>query len=189
MTHLIDMTKKIRIGAFTEKPEPFMGPLINEKAVRSLLEHQDSLIQEGANPLLKMRQTGPCFLTPGIIDVTPLPLEDNEHFGPLLQVHHVKTLDAAIRAANDTRFGLSAALLSESKDDYEICLDQLKAGIINWNCPTTGASSRAPFGGIGASGNFRPSAYYAADYCAYPVASLENKTLELPTTLPPGVST
>jgi len=146
------------------------------------------LIQGGANPLLQMKQTGPCFVTPGIIDVTPLPLDDDEHFGPLLQVQLVKTLDGAIRTANNTRFGLSAALLSDNKNDYDQCLDRLEAGIINWNCPTTGASSRAPFGGIGDSGNFRPSAYYAADYCAYPVASLETKTLDLPETLPPGIT-
>ena len=46
-------------------------------------------------------------------------------------------------------------------------------GVINWNRPTNGASSAAPFGGVGLSGNHRPSAYYAADYCAYPVASSE----------------
>jgi succinylglutamic semialdehyde dehydrogenase len=52
----------------------------------------------------------------------------------------------------------------------------------------TGASSAAPFGGIGASGNHRPSAYYAADYCAYPVASLEQPVLSVPETLPPGMT-
>jgi succinylglutamic semialdehyde dehydrogenase len=41
----------------------------------------------------------------------------------------------------------------------------------------TGASSKAPFGGIGLSGNHRPSAYYAADYCAYPVSGLEQTGL------------
>ena len=49
----------------------------------------------------------------------------------------------------------------------------MRAGVVNWNRPTTGASSSAPFGGIGGSGNHRPSAFYAADYCAFPVAGLE----------------
>jgi len=40
---------------------------------------------------------------------------------------------------------------------------------------------------VGASGNHRASAYYAADYCAYPVASLESSSLTLPATLTPGV--
>ncbi len=59
---------------------------------------------------------------------------------------------------------------------------------MNWNRQITGASSAAPFGGVGASGNHRPSAYYAADYCAYPVASLEAQTLEMPDELAPGVT-
>ena len=49
-----------------------------------------------------------------------------------------------------------------------------RAGIVNWNGTTNGATSHAPFGGIGLSGNHRPSAYYAADYCAFPVVSAEN---------------
>ena len=49
----------------------------------------------------------------------------------------------------------------------------VRAGVINWNAPTNGAPSKAPFGGIGLSGNHRPSAYYAADYSAYPVTSSE----------------
>lgn len=44
---------------------------------------------------------------------------------------------------------------------------------MNWNQTTNGASSAAPFGGVGLSGNHRPSAYYAADYCAFPVVSSE----------------
>ena len=47
------------------------------------------------------------------------------------------------------------------------------AGTVNWNRPTIGASPNAPFGGIGLSGNHRPTGFYAADYCAYPVTSAE----------------
>ncbi len=49
----------------------------------------------------------------------------------------------------------------------------VRAGVVNWNRPTTGAASNLPFGGPGLSGNHRPGAWYAADYCAYPVASQE----------------
>ena len=57
----------------------------------------------------------------------------------------------------------------------------------NWNKPLTGAASTAPFGGTGASGNHRPGAWYAADYCAWPMASLESPTLTLPASLSPGL--
>ena len=51
----------------------------------------------------------------------------------------------------------------------------------------TGAVSSNPFGGSGLSGNFRPSAYFAADYCAYPVASIEKEDLAMPEKTSPGI--
>jgi len=96
---------------------------------------------------------------------------DIELFGPLLQCIRVADLDAAIAEANATRYGLSASLIGGKPEDYERFWNEIRAGIINWNRPTSGASSAAPFGGIGLSGNHRPAAFYAADYCAYPVAS------------------
>jgi succinylglutamic semialdehyde dehydrogenase len=95
----------------------------------------------------------------------------------MLKVWRVRDFDAAIARANATRFGLSAGLLSDDATKWEKFLALSRAGIVNWNRQTTGASSAAPFGGIGLSGNHRPSAYYAADYCAYPVASMEGETL------------
>ena len=95
--------------------------------------------------------------------------------------------DAAIKEANNTRFGLSAGLLADAREDWDYFFPRIRAGIVNWNKPITGASSAAPFGGIGESGNHRPSAYYAADYCAYPVASVEAERVDLPNTLSPGL--
>ena len=114
------------------------------------------------------------FLTPGIIDVTAIAdRPDVELFGPLLQVIRVADFDAAIAEANNTRYGLSASLIGGDPKDFERFWAEIRAGIVNWNKPTNGASSAAPFGGIGLSGNHRPAAFYAADYCAYPVASTE----------------
>ena len=81
--------------------------------------------------------------------------------------------DAAVRAANNTGYGLAAALISTDEALWQKFQLRSRAGIVNWNRPTTGAASSAPFGGVGKSGNHRPSAYYAADYCAYPVTSSE----------------
>jgi succinylglutamic semialdehyde dehydrogenase len=90
--------------------------------------------------------------------------------------------------ANATDYGLAASLLSPSEDLWQRFAVRARAGIVNWNRPTTGAASSAPFGGVGKSGNHRPSAYYAADYCAYPVASIENPVLDMPAKLSPGLS-
>jgi succinylglutamic semialdehyde dehydrogenase len=98
---------------------------------------------------------------------------DEELFGPVLQVIRVKDFDAAIAEANNTNFGLAASLIGGSPKQYERFWANVRAGVINWNKPTNGAPSNAPFGGVGLSGNHRPSAFYAADYCAYPVTSSE----------------
>ena len=63
--------------------------------------------------------------------------------------------------------------LYTSPEMFDLFWQQVRAGVINWNKPTNGAPSNAPFGGIGLSGNHRPSAFYAADYCAYPVTSVQ----------------
>ena len=91
----------------------------------------------------------------------------------MLQVIRVKDFDAAIAEANNTRFGLAASLVGGSPEMYDKFWANVRAGVINWNKPTNGAPSNAPFGGVGMSGNHRPSAFYAADYCAYPVTSSE----------------
>jgi succinylglutamic semialdehyde dehydrogenase len=145
----------------------------------------------GAVPLLALTHmdTETGFVSPGIIDVTAIAAQvpDEEHFGPLLKVYRYAVLDDAIALANNTKFGLSAGLLADDQADYDYFLPRIRAGIVNWNRPITGASGAAPFGGIGESGNHRASAYYAADYCAYPVASVELEKVALPSTLSPGL--
>jgi succinylglutamic semialdehyde dehydrogenase len=141
--------------------------------------------------LLSMRQPNPDhgFVSAGIVDVTDAQgIPDEEWFGPLLQVIRVPDFDSAIKVANATEFGLAAALLSPSEELWKRFAVRAKAGVVNWNRPTTGAASSAPFGGVGKSGNHRPSAYYAADYVAYPVASIETAELEMPAKLSPGLS-
>lgn len=191
LARLVSVAASIKVGAFNAQPAPFMGAVISLDAAQHLLKTQTRLVDKGARPLLDMSQPleGAALLTPGIIDVTAVqPRADEEVFGPLLQVIRYGDFDSAIEEANATRFGLAAGLLSDSCERYEQFWLHSRAGIVNWNKPLTGASSSAPFGGVGASGNHRPSAYYAADYCAYPVASLESEQLVLPGSLAPGVS-
>lgn len=184
---LTGMIKGIRVGVYTETPEPFMGPLINNAAAKRVLGAQVKLHELGGIPLVEATGIG-SLLTPGLIDVTHVKSRpDDEIFGPLLQLIRVKDLNEAIKEANNTRYGLSAGIFTESREEYDLFFRKIKAGVINWNTPLTGASSAAPFGGLGISGNHRPSAYYAADYCASPIASLENEKLIIPATLPPGI--
>jgi succinylglutamic semialdehyde dehydrogenase len=190
LASLVQAVSRIRVGAWNDDPPPFLGPVITAAAADHLLNAQQQLVEMGAKRLVEMKRLprGAAFLSPGLLDATPVKnLPDEEHFGPLLCVQRYATLDEAIARANDTRFGLSAGLLSDRPEDYERFYRKIRAGIVNWNRQTTGASSAAPFGGVGASGNHRPSAYYAADYCAYPVASMEAPKCELPAQLAPGI--
>ncbi|WP_110656681.1 succinylglutamate-semialdehyde dehydrogenase [Salinicola halimionae] len=171
------------------EPAPFYAGLVSPQAAEGLLEAQRDLEARGGRVLVRMQslQTGTSLLSPGLVDVTGCDVPDEEHFGPLLKVTRYGDWDQAVELANDTRYGLSAGLIGGDQPDWDDFLLRIRAGIVNWNRQTTGASSDAPFGGIGDSGNHRPSAYYAADYCAYPVASMEADTLTLPTELPPGI--
>ena len=174
ITKLID---RIIVDQPLARPEPFMGPLIDVAAADALQEGWLDLMMKGGTPIRRLdrRRANLPFLTPALIDVTDVrDRPDAELFGPVLQLIRVKDFDAAIDEANNTRFGLAASLLGGSPKLYDKFWANVRAGVINWNKPTNGAPSNAPFGGIGASGNHRPSAYYAADYCAYPVTSVES---------------
>lgn len=189
---LKEATLALNVDRFDADPQPFMGPVVSAKAADTLFENYLKLTTLGAKPLVPMTRgdshTG--FVTPAIIDATEIleQLPDLEYFGPLLTVIRYDDLEQAMTIANHTRFGLSAGILSDDRSEYEWFLQHSRAGIINWNRQTTGASSAAPFGGTGASGNHRASAYYAADYCAYPVASIEVDALQVPDTLPNGLT-
>lgn len=183
--------KAINVDDSFAEPQPFMGAVISQQAANILLQAQDDLLTRGGKALLEMRhlKANSGLLTPAIIDMTQAESDpDEEYFGPLVKVYRYEHFEDAIEQANQTAFGLSAGLLADNKSDYDYFYTHIRAGIVNWNRPITGASSAAPFGGVGASGNHRASAYYAADYCAYPVASLEADHVSLPETLAPGLS-
>ena len=157
-------------------PQPFMGPVIDNAAADHVQEQWLNLMMKGGKPLRRLDRpvAERPYLTPALIDVTDVrDRPDEEIFGPVLQLVRVKDFDAAIAEANNTRFGLAASLVGGSPDQYDKFWANVRAGVINWNKPTNGAPSNAPFGGVGLSGNHRPSAFYAADYCAYPVTSSE----------------
>ncbi len=182
--------KNLIVGHFNNQPEPFMGPVISFSHAQSHLTAQQKLIKAGGRPLELMQSLGENtgFLSPGIIDMTDVRnAPDEEIFAPLVQIYRYKEFDEAITLANQTRYGLAAGLISDNSLRFNHFYKTIRAGLINWNRPTTGALSSLPFGGVGCSGNHRPSAYFAADYCSYPIASLEQPHLSKPVQLLPGI--
>ena len=168
------LTDRIIVDDPFADPPPFMGPVIDNGAADMVERQWRALVDLSGKILRPLQRHDPAkpFLSPALIDMTGVEgREDEEIFGPVLQLFRVADFDSAIAAANDTRFGLAASLLGGSPEQFDRFWTEVRAGVINWNKPTNGAPSNAPFGGIGLSGNHRPSAYYAADYCAYPVTS------------------
>jgi succinylglutamic semialdehyde dehydrogenase len=188
---LREMLPRLRVGAPAERPEPFMGPVISPRAAADILEAQQVFRERGARVLVECRRIREetALLSPGLVDVTPMPTRppDEEIFGPLLQVIRVPDFAAALAEANATRYGLAAGLISDDRTLYDSFRDVVRAGVINWNQPLTGASGAVPFGGVGCSGNHRPSGLFAADYCAYAVAGIEVPEIKIPTQLPIGI--
>ena len=177
---LVGMIGKLSVNVWNADPEPFMGPLVSAQAAANVLKAQDDLIALGAKPIVKSEAMalGEAFVSPGLLDVDGVTTPDEEVFGPLLQVRRADSFEAALKEANNTAYGLSAGLVSDSEDLWKQFWAGSRAGIVNRNRPTPGAASTMPFGGPGQSGNLRPSAYYAADYVAYPVATQAAATVE-----------
>ena len=186
----VEVAKNLVIGAWDAEPQSFMGGVISSHAADQMMAAQSKLIALGAKPLLAMTrpQADSSLLSAGILDVSEVnAIPDDEYFGPLTTIYRYHDFDEALKIANNTRFGLAVGLVSPDRELFDRVLIEARAGIVNWNKPLTGASSAAPFGGVGASGNHRASAFYAADYSAWPMASLESDSVTLPSKLSPGI--
>lgn len=169
---IVARAKGLKIGAWDEE-EIFMGPLVSEAAAEQAIDFQMVLSKAGGKSVrrLKRMERGGGFVTAGVIDVTEANVPDEELFGPLMQIIRVPDFETAIARANDTKYGLSGGLVCDDDSKWITAHENMRAGILNRNRPTAGASGAMPFGGPGLSGNYRPGAYYAADYCAWPQAS------------------
>lgn len=172
------LAARLTVGPWNGAEEPYMGPLISARGAEAALAAAGKLVALGAKvirPFEAASDLGPAFVRPGILDMTGVSgAPDEEIFAPVLQVKRVgDDFFRAVGEANNTRYGLSAGLITDRAELWDDFLANIRAGVVNLNRPTTGAAGDMPFGGLGQSGNHRPSAYYAADYCAYPVASFE----------------
>ncbi len=186
--------KKITIGHWSENV--FCGPLISADAVEKYLRFQEIAKREGAETLmrgkaLELDRQG-YYVTPSIHLVgkpdDKSVYQKSEIFGPNVAVYRVSDFDEALAINNSSGFGLVMALFTKKREFYERSLLEAKVGLVNWNRTTNGGSSKLPFGGMLKSGNDRPSAHFAIQYCTIPVASLEDMQGFDPKTVMPGLS-
>lgn len=186
--------KKLTVGHWSENP--FMGPLINTGAVDKYIRFQEIANRENCESLMRgkaldLKHKG-YYVTPSIHLVKKFDpnsvYQKSEIFGPNVAVYRSSDFDETLNVINSTGYGLAMALFSKSKALYEKALLEARVGLLNWNRTTNGASSRLPFGGMGKSGNDRPSAHFAIQYCTVPVASLEDPTPFERSKMLPGIT-
>ena len=173
---VVELARGLRVG-YPLGPDVFMGPLISEGARAAVLHAQGAARDAGMEPLLRSAPIAieghrGHYLSPGISRAPVASFEvegysDVELFGPELAAYVVADLDAAVELANRSRFGLVAAVFTGSQDAFERAAEELEVGVVAWNRPTAGASSRLPFGGVKDSGNHRPAGILAGGACAY----------------------
>lgn len=184
--------KRLTIGHWSE--DVFMGPLINASAVEKYIRFQEIANRENCESLMRgkaldLKHRG-HYVTPSIHLVQKYDLKSvyqkSEIFGPNVAIYRVNDFDETLSMVNSTGFGLVMALFTKNQALYQKALLEARVGILNFNRTTNGASSRLPFGGMGKSGNDRPSAHFAIQYCSVPVASLEDPTAFDPSQALPG---
>jgi succinylglutamic semialdehyde dehydrogenase len=166
----------------------FMGPVVSEAAAEATLAEQARLARSGGRVLVastRLDRPG-WFVTPSVIEVDRFGrADDRETFGPLVRVTIVDSLDDAIEQANATDYGLAASIFTADDREWDRFFAECRAGCINRNTGTAGASSKLPFGGLGHSGNHRPAAAFSVDYCAVPIAAMVERSDAAP--LPTGM--
>ena len=186
LSALVEKTRSLTTGMPHEDTEPNLGPVVSVDAAMTVQRTYDELIAMGCDPIvpLSIDSDHPTLVRPAIVDATGLSkdqlasLGEMEWFGPLLVVIKAPTLEDAFQIAGQTPYGLAASLLGGTDDDFQRFVDQVGAGVVNWNGPTTGAAGNLPFGGRGHSGNHRPAGFFAIDFCNEPVSSIENAALK-----------
>ncbi len=186
--------KKLTIGHWAKNP--FMGPLINGAAVEKYIRFQEMANRENCENLMRGKsldlENKGHYVTPSIHLVKSFDknsvYQKTEIFGPNVAIYRSSDFENTMEMVNSTGYGLAMALFTKNKELYNEAILKARVGLLNWNRTTNGASSRLPFGGMGKSGNDRPSAHFAVQYTTVPLASLEDPTSLDKAKLLPGVT-
>ncbi len=155
---LVEATARLKVG--TADTDDF-GPVINEEQMRNMLQVVGRAVDAGARVLTGGTRLsgagydGGFFVAPTILeDVRPADaISQTELFGPITILYRVKGFEEAIALANDTPFGLTAAVHTRDINRAMTFLGRIQSGVAVVNGGTYGSEPHMPFGGLRQSGN------------------------------------
>ncbi len=162
----LDGAKRLRIGSPLDAGN-FTGPVIHRAAVEKVLRYNQLAREEGAevlldgSPLTSGEHARGCYLAPFIYRVEHRPgvrCIREEVFGPHVAIIPFRDNEHAIQIYNDTPYGLSMAVITESYRTMRLFREECEYGMGYVNLPCIGAEVHLPFGGVKKSGNGHPSA-------------------------------
>jgi alpha-ketoglutaric semialdehyde dehydrogenase len=156
---LTERARALVVGDPTEDNTQ-MGPVVNESALKSIqagvegAAAQGATILTGGEPYAAGPLTEGYFVAPTIVELdgTTADVWTDELFGPVLAVRRVSDADEAFAAANDSEFGLSAAIFTQDLTRTLHAVDQIDVGVLHVNSESAGADPHVPFGGAKKSG-------------------------------------
>lgn len=155
---LVDRAKGLKLGYGIDESVD-VGPVVNDRARRSIHEYVQIGQQEGARMLCGGGMTDVngrgFFYEPTIFDNVEhkMRIAQEEIFGPVLSIIECADLDEAVRMNNDTAFGLSSSIFTENVNAAFRAIRDLSTGIVYINHGTIGAEIQFPFGGTRGTGN------------------------------------
>ena len=157
--------EKLKLGNGMEQGVN-LGPLIDQKAVKTVCEFIDDAVAKGATIRAGggPSELGDCFVEPTLLtEVNPsMRVFSEEIFGPVAPIFKFSTEDQVIQLANDTEFGLAAYFYSRDVGRIYRVAEQLEFGIVGINEGVV-SNEMAPFGGVKESGNGREGSKYGLD--------------------------
>lgn len=136
-----------------KEPDTIIGPLINQQQFNKVKNSVDAAVRDGANILCGGKSEGLCYYPTVLTNVKPgTPFCCEETFGPVVSVIGVENEEEAVAVANDTMYGLSAAVFTRDLAKGLAIAERIESGIVHINDQTVHDEPQVPFGGVKDSG-------------------------------------
>ena len=160
---LVERTKVLRVGDPLDD-ETDMGPLCTDEVLARTIEHVEDAVAKGARIVYGGGHEG-RFHEPTILDgvTSDMTIAKEETFGPVAPIMTFGDLDEALAVANETDYGLTAAVFTRSLHDAWHAAEELRHGTVHINETTNYWDQLAPFGGAKKSGSGRELAGWIID--------------------------